>query len=46
MDLDGRLAHVAAIDLDPEALRGLQEYIHSQAVKAAEKNAMSLRRCR
>lgn len=39
----GKLFRLEAIDLDPEALRGLQDYIHSQAVKAAEKNAISLR---
>lgn len=39
----GKLFRLEAIDLDPKALRGLQDYIHSQAVKAAEKNAISLR---
>jgi 3-hydroxyacyl-CoA dehydrogenase len=39
----GKLFRLDAIDLDPDALRGLQEYVHAQAVKAAEKNAMSLR---
>jgi 3-hydroxyacyl-CoA dehydrogenase len=39
----GKLFRLEAIDLDPEALRGLQDYIHAQAVKAAEKNAVSLR---
>jgi len=33
----GKLFRLEAIDLDPEALRGLQEYVHSQALKAAEK---------
>ncbi|MBP7149070.1 MAG: 3-hydroxyacyl-CoA dehydrogenase family protein [Acidobacteria bacterium] len=32
-----------AIDLDPAALRGLQDYVHAQAVKAAEKSAVGLR---
>jgi len=39
----GKLFRLEAIDLDPEALRGLQEYVHSQALKAAEKNAVALR---
>jgi 3-hydroxyacyl-CoA dehydrogenase len=32
-----------AIDLDPAALRGLQEYVHAQALKASEKSAVALR---
>lgn len=39
----GKLFRLEAIDLDPEALRGLQEYVHDQALKAAEKNAVGLR---
>ena len=39
----GKLFRLEAIDLDPDALRGLQDYVHTQAVKAAEKNAISLR---
>ncbi len=39
----GKLFRLEAIDLDPEALRGLQDYVHTQAVKAAEKNAVALR---
>jgi len=39
----GKLFRLEAIDLDPDALRGLQDYVHTQAVKAAEKNAVSLR---
>jgi 3-hydroxyacyl-CoA dehydrogenase len=39
----GKLFRLEAIDLDPDALRGLQDYVHAQAVKAAEKNAVSLR---
>jgi len=39
----GKLFRLEAIDLDPAGLRGLQEYVHTQAVKAAEKNAVSLR---
>ncbi len=32
-----------AMDLDPKALRGLQEYVRIQALKAAEKQAVGLR---
>jgi 3-hydroxyacyl-CoA dehydrogenase len=39
----GKLFRLDAIDLDPDALRGLQDYVHTQALKAAEKNAVSLR---
>lgn len=39
----GKLFRLDAIDLDPDALRGMQDYVHAQAVKAAEKNAVSLR---
>jgi 3-hydroxyacyl-CoA dehydrogenase len=39
----GKLFRLEAIDLDPDALRGLQDYVHTQAVKDAEKNAISLR---
>lgn len=39
----GKLYRLIAVDLDPNALRGLQEYVHAQAVKAAEKSAVGLR---
>ena len=39
----GKLFRLEAIDLDADNLRGLQDYIHVQAVKAAEKNAVALR---
>lgn len=39
----GKLFRLVAVDLDPLALRGLQGYIRSQALKAAEKSAVSLR---
>jgi 3-hydroxyacyl-CoA dehydrogenase len=39
----GTTFRLNAVDLNPEGLRGLQEYIHVQALKAAEKNAVSLR---
>ncbi len=32
-----------AMDLDPVALRGLQDYVHNQAIKAAEKQTVALR---
>lgn len=38
-----KVFRLVAVDLDPKALRGLQDYIHSQAIKAAEKTAVTLR---
>jgi 3-hydroxyacyl-CoA dehydrogenase len=38
-----KLFRLNAIDLDPAALRGLQEYVHAQALKASEKSAVALR---
>lgn len=39
----GKVFRLNAVDLSPEGLRGLQEYVHAQAVKAAEKGAVGLR---
>jgi 3-hydroxyacyl-CoA dehydrogenase len=39
----GKTFRLNAVDLSPAGLAGLREYIHVQAVKAAEKNAVSLR---
>jgi 3-hydroxyacyl-CoA dehydrogenase len=39
----GKTFRLNAIDLDAGNLRGLQNYIHSQAVKTAEKTAVGLR---
>jgi 3-hydroxyacyl-CoA dehydrogenase len=38
-----KIFRLNAIDLDPAALRGLQEYVHAQALKASEKSAVALR---
>lgn len=38
-----KVYRIDAADLDPAALRGLQEYVRAQALKAAEKAAVSLR---
>ena len=38
-----RLFRLDAVDLDPVALRGLQDYVRAQAVKTAEKTAVGLR---
>lgn len=39
----GKLYRLAAIDLDADALGGLQRYVHAQAVKSAEKMTVQLR---
>ena len=39
----GKLYRLAAIDLDADALGGLQKYVHAQAVKSAEKMTVQLR---
>ncbi len=39
----GKTFRLNAVDLSPEGLAGLREYVHVQALKAAEKNAVSLR---
>ena len=39
-----KLFRVNAIDINPKALRGLQNYIHGQAIKAAEKQTVALRK--
>jgi 3-hydroxyacyl-CoA dehydrogenase len=39
----GKTFRLNAVDLSPDGLRGLQDYVHAQAVKAAEKNAVGLR---
>ncbi len=39
----GRIFRLNAVDLSPEGLRGLQEYVHAQALKSAEKGAVGLR---
>ncbi len=39
----GKVFRLDAIDVDPVALKGLQDYIHDQALKTAEKSAVSLR---
>lgn len=40
---EGRVFRLNAIDLDPAGLAGLRTYIHTQAVKAAERMTPSLR---
>ena len=40
---EGKIFRVHAVDIDPIGLRGLQEYVHTQGVKAAEKVTVSLR---
>jgi 3-hydroxyacyl-CoA dehydrogenase len=39
-----KLFRLHAVDLDPVALNGLREYVHAQALKAAEKSAVELRK--
>jgi 3-hydroxyacyl-CoA dehydrogenase len=39
----GKTFRLNAVDLNPEGLAGLREYVHVQALKAAEKGAVGLR---
>jgi 3-hydroxyacyl-CoA dehydrogenase len=39
----GRTFRLNAVDVSPEGLAGLKEYLHDQALKAAEKSAVTLR---
>ena len=40
---EGKIFRLNAVDIDPGGLRGLQEYVHTQGVKAAEKMTVALR---
>ncbi len=39
----GKVFRLHAVDIDPAGLRGLQQYVHTQGLKAAEKSAVMLR---
>lgn len=40
---EGKIFRLNAVDIDPVGLRGLQDYVHTQGVKAAEKSTVALR---